>query len=358
MRFGYGMINCQRFPGDERSYADLYAEALVLAKEAEAAGFHDVWTTEHHFYDDGYSPSVLPICAAFAGATSTIRIGTAILVAPLYHPLRLAEDAATVDCLSGGRLTLGLGLGWRPHEFESLGIPKRERGRRLEDTIAVLRQAWAGELVTGGSVLSFEGVAVRPLPAQPAGPPILVAAFGEKGSRRAGRLGDGLIPNAPILLEELFAMQNLDTDAPDPLRSLVAWFSDSFNEHQPDREPEMPVVVTPSFVWTGSSDDAWEKVRAHFHQGMWKYEDMGNSGSRSGVEIALAPKLTAESEGALRSTMLVGNPVDLADQLARMQDEAGVELHVLARMYWPGMTLDDQRRSLTLFADEVMPRLA
>lgn len=357
MRFGYGMINCQRFPGDDRTYADLYGEALVLAREAEDAGFDDVWTTEHHFFDDGYSPSVLPLCAAFAAATKTIRIGTAILIAPLYHPLRLAEDAATVDCISGGRLILGLGLGWRENEFAAIGIPRRERGRRLEDTIAVLRQAWAGALVTGGDTLSFDGVAVRPLPAQPGGPPILVAAFAERGSRRAGRLGDGLIPNAPLLLEDLVALQKLDSNDLDPLSRLIGWFSESFEESQPDRKPHLPVVVTPSFVWSGSSDAAWEKVRPHFHHAMWKYETL-DAVARPDGEIASAPPLAAEAESKLRATMLVGDPAGLADQFARMQDEAGSELHVLARMYWPGMTLDDQRRSIELFAKEVMPRLA
>src|ERR1017187_5192452 len=142
---GFGLITCQRYPGDDRGDAEIYAEAIELAVRAEALGLDSVWVSEHHFVDDGYLPSLLPVCAAIAARTSRVLIGTGLILAPLHHPLRLAEDAAVTDLISGGRLVLGLGLGWREEEFDAIGVPLAERVPRLLGTIDVLRAAWRGE---------------------------------------------------------------------------------------------------------------------------------------------------------------------------------------------------------------------
>ena len=142
MDLGFGLITCERYPGDPRSDQDLYRDALELAAEAERLGFDSVWVSEHHFVDDAYLPSLLPMCAALAARTSRMAIGTSLLLAPLYEPVRLAEDAAVVDLISAGRLVLGLGLGWRREEFEAFGVSLSERGPRMEETVAILRQAW------------------------------------------------------------------------------------------------------------------------------------------------------------------------------------------------------------------------
>ena len=121
------------------------AETLDQAAYAEELGFSSIWLSEHHFSEEGYLPSLTAVLGALAMRTSRARLGTAVLLAPLHHPLRLAEDLAVVDQLSGGRLDVGLAPGYKPDEFAVLGVPKGERGARTDETIEILQLAWRGE---------------------------------------------------------------------------------------------------------------------------------------------------------------------------------------------------------------------
>ena len=104
-------------------WEELYRSHLELITDSEQMGFDDAWLTEHHFIDDGYSPSLLPIGAAIAARTRRLRIGTFLLLLPLHNPVRIAEDTATLDLISGGRFDLGVGLGYRPGEFDIRASP-------------------------------------------------------------------------------------------------------------------------------------------------------------------------------------------------------------------------------------------
>jgi alkanesulfonate monooxygenase SsuD/methylene tetrahydromethanopterin reductase-like flavin-dependent oxidoreductase (luciferase family) len=336
--FGFGLITCQHDPGDMRGDVEIYADALDLAAEAERLGFDSVWTSEHHFVDDGYLPSVLPLSAAIAARTERVAIGTALLLAPLHEPIRVAEDAAVVDLLSGGRLILGIGNGWREEEFEGLGIPISKRAARLEDSVAVYRQAWSGELVTGGERRRYPKVPVRPVPARPGGPPIWIGGFAEPAIRRAGRLADGFMATevTPSSLAEQVAISRAAHAAA-------------------GREGDLTISVhLPTFAWRG--DDAWERVRDHHRYVTWKYEDMEHARRRAG---APAPPSLLEpgEEEALRGQILFGRPEDVAERIGALREAAGGDLHYIARLYWPGMDPAVQREAMAVFAEEVIPKL-
>ena len=132
----YSLRNPQKW---RRPYHEIYEETLQQIAWAETIGYDDVWLTEHHFCEDGHAPSILPLAAAVATRTKTIRIGTSVLLLPLHDAVRVAEDGATVDILSNGRFELGVGIGYRPEEFSGLGIDRSQRSVRMEEGLEIIR---------------------------------------------------------------------------------------------------------------------------------------------------------------------------------------------------------------------------
>src|SRR5215469_4850675 len=135
-------------------FAELYRKQFDLAVLVEDLGYDTIWLTEHHFIDDGYSPSLLPIAAAIAARTRRIRIGTFVILLPLHNALRIAEDAATVDIISNGRFDLGVGQGYRIPEFVGFNIPRRERGARLEKGAKAPRRVGTKKNVPFGALFN------------------------------------------------------------------------------------------------------------------------------------------------------------------------------------------------------------
>ncbi|MAG04704.1 MAG: LLM class F420-dependent oxidoreductase [Acidimicrobiaceae bacterium] len=198
--------------------------AVALGTNAEAAGFESVWTVEHvvypHDYESTYpydpsgkmamgpdTPLVDPlIWLTWLGAsTSTIRLGTGILILPEHEPLALAKRVGTLDELAGGRVELGIGVGWLREEFEAMGVPWERRAARTDEYVSVLRTLWSGNGVSfDGDFVSFNEVSSNPKPANGT-VPVVVGGHSHAAARRAGRLGDGFFPAGGGDLGELLA---------------------------------------------------------------------------------------------------------------------------------------------------------
>ena len=192
VRVGIGLFTGQIPVGSGRTFAREYRETLDLVRLAESMGFDSAWVSEHHGASDGYLPSLLPMLAAFAASTERMQLGTGVVLAPLHDPLRLAEDAAVVDQLSGGRLILGLGIGWREEEFRMFGVPKSERALRTEETIQILRQAWTGRRFSfDGRAFRYDRVKVTPPSAHGRHPDLSRWIRGRGGA--AGRTDGGRV---------------------------------------------------------------------------------------------------------------------------------------------------------------------
>src|SRR5213079_199520 len=195
----FGLWYDFRNPAQWRQPADrLYREVLDQIAWAENNGFDDVWLSERHFIEDGYLPSIMPAAAAIAARTNRIRIASGVLLMPFHNPIRLAEDIATVDVISGGRFELGVGIGFKREEFLGFGVSSKERGARTHQPLEILRRALSGEMVTFKSdFFDFQNIKVTPEPIQKPHPPIWLGGFTPAALRRAVRFGDGFtVPGA------------------------------------------------------------------------------------------------------------------------------------------------------------------
>jgi alkanesulfonate monooxygenase SsuD/methylene tetrahydromethanopterin reductase-like flavin-dependent oxidoreductase (luciferase family) len=191
--FGYGfdLRNPQQW---QRPWPELYAETLDFIAWTETIGFERVWLAEHHGIEDGYLPSPLMVGAAIAARTKTMRISTGVALAPHYHPVRLAEDMAVLDCISNGRAELALGIGYLRAETKAYGFAAKHRASMSDEILQIVRRLWTGETVTfEGECFSIEDARVTPPPVQQPSIPLFVGAARPLGFRRAARYGDGYI---------------------------------------------------------------------------------------------------------------------------------------------------------------------
>jgi alkanesulfonate monooxygenase SsuD/methylene tetrahydromethanopterin reductase-like flavin-dependent oxidoreductase (luciferase family) len=286
-------------PQWHRPYDVLYRENLEQIAWAEQLGFESVWLSEHHVTDDGYLPSVFPMLAAIAQRTATMRIGSAILIAPFQHPIRFAEDAAVVDQLSGGRLELGLGLGYRDAEFDALGVPFDERARRTEELIEVARRAWAGGLVT-------------PTPYQQPEPPLWLGGSTAAAARRAARLRCNFMADAYVATEVIRLYREL---------------------------ADGEVSINPS-IYVGERED----VAEHFLYQYNRYREWGGG------------ELLESADELPRDRYLIGAPDEVAAGIRAIHERTGCDqLFFWARP--PGLSIELSKHSLELFAKEVIPRV-
>ena len=196
LSFGY-LYDFRNPPQFARPWSQVYGEILDFIAWSENMGFEGAWVPEHHGAEDGYMPSPNIILAAIAARTSRIRLGSAIALAPLYHPLRFAEECAVLDILSGGRLEMALAIGYRRREAEAFGVDFGKRGARFDEFLEIVRRLWAGETV------SFEGrhftlKDARVMPPAPRDIPLYIGGFAEKALARVAKYADGYFGNEEV----------------------------------------------------------------------------------------------------------------------------------------------------------------
>ena len=307
-------------------HAAAWARTLSLVERADGLGLHSVWLPEHHFHP-GATPSPLVALSAFAARSRTLRLATTSLLLPVQHPLHVAAQVAQLDQLSGGRVLLGLGRGFRPPLFQAFGVAAKTKRDRFDEALATLLAAWSGEEVEmegihfGSSAGGFR-LGLRPF--QQPHPPLVVAAFGPKGLAQAARHG------LPYLASPLEGLRILE-------ENYTAWRDGLEGELDP-RAPAVPVMRT---AFLAEDDLAAARVWAALEK-----ENRPPTGGPTPKALARA------AEGGLEERVLVGTRNELADLVGRYRERLGMDLLVV-RTEVPGASEAEREASLEGLAELV-----
>ncbi len=321
----FGLWYDFRNPDPDVSFESLYRANLDQIAWAEGLGFDSVWLTEHHFCADGYTPSPLVLAAAIGERTQTMRIGTNLMLLPLADPVRMAEDAASVAILTGGRFDLGVGLGYRELEFEAFGRKLTNRPSLMEEGIEILRQAWSGEPVEHhGKRFQIDGLPVTPVPAQP--PRLFMGGMAEPAIARAARLGDGFLSTGGIG-HDLY-VQALD----DPSRGAIC--AGHWAIIAPDPQAEA------------------EKIGEHVLYQTNEYVSWGAFGPPD--EIPLFPDAASAIENGLYELWDAETAVAQLTELLLEWPQI-IDIHFWAQ--FPGEPVDSGSRRIEYIATNVLPRV-
>ncbi len=326
MRFSL-FYNVDILPG--KAIPELYNEIEVQAVVADQLGFDAIWLAEHHFEIYGRMPAPLLYLARLSGLTRHIGLGTAVVEAPYYHPLRLAEDTALLDIVSGGRARLGIGSGSakKALEFSRFDIPLVEKGPRTLEIIEILRQAFDNGYVDfAGDYYRYKAIEMNPRTLQSAQKLIWLAASGTT-PEVAGKAGYGLLIPRPGSAEK---HKHLITRYREVLADKVGFVSQL------------------RFVYVAETEqEAREQTRITF--GRYAKYDCGVNwdGRTDSQEYA---------DLSRRLNMVIGTPDQIVEQLVTWQQETGFD-EIMCQLYAAGMQHEDSLRSLKLLGREVLPRL-
>jgi probable F420-dependent oxidoreductase len=301
-------------------WGDTVAQALL----AEELGYDSVWMPEHHLMA-GYAPSPLLGLAGLVELTERVTLGTDVLIVPFYNPVRLAEDAAVLHDMSGGRFVLGAGLGYRREEFAAFGVPYERRGRILDESLQIVRRLWAEEDVGfEGTHFTLDGVTVHPRLDSP--PPLWIGGWADAALRRAARLGDAWFPGPTADVAKV--------------RSCLEVY-DAELARQGRARGELPIFRE---VWVADGAELLEAGRRPL-EAMYEsdYLAWGHSNVAGAADVA-------------RERFIVGDPEEVAAAVLRLRTELGVT-HLVARMHFHGIAQDAVEASMRLFAGRVMPQV-
>lgn len=325
-----------------------YAEALEEVEYAEANGLDSVFLQEHHEAEvDQYWSDPLSVLTGFAARTDDIQLGTAILLLPLYHPVRLAERGAILDGVSEGRFVLGAAVGYRPREFELYQVDRDERGPMYEEYIRLVTRLWSEERVTfDGEYHSVEDFHCTPRP-HDGRPTVWVGGYHNVVLDRTARL------RSDELVDAWFPGTQPDRDGLVDRRS-------RFDEMLRDRGFAPDTVDQPLFrdgVVASTRDKAYRLAREYLVAGYEKqYEGRGHEESEQGDLGHDVLRQEYDPDDLIEERFIVGNPDDWVREITAYKDALDID-HLVVRVYFEGMDHDDVMRQLELLCEEVAPKV-
>lgn len=327
-----------------RPTQEIYARGIEQAQAAEALGFRNVWLGEHHFSTYGYLSRPVQLATHIAAKTTRLRVGTAVIVVPLHHPLLIAEEIATLDILSGGRLDIGLGRGYQRYEFERFGLKLDSGGERWEESIDVLMKALAGGPFTyDGKLFQIPETSIYPQPVQRPHPPIWITAQSPYSIEAAVRRGFNVLTGGfGVPVERLAEFGKI--------------FARVVEEAKPPRPPL--VGVQRAVYVTKDATDARDAVE----QARWNMRvtlSLRNNYERveGGKAIPVPAPTEPSIDELLDRYLVVGTPETCVRQIRKVQALVGIS-HFNCSFWFGDMDQARVLASMELFSREVMPALA
>jgi alkanesulfonate monooxygenase SsuD/methylene tetrahydromethanopterin reductase-like flavin-dependent oxidoreductase (luciferase family) len=324
-----------------RSSQEIYSRGLDIAQAAETLGFRNVWLAEHHFSTYGYLSRPAQFATYIAARTSRLRVGTAVIVVPLHHPLVIAEEIATLDLLAGGRVDVGLGRGYQHYEFERFGLELSSGRGRWEESVDIILKAFGGQPFSyDGKYFKIPETTVFPQPFQQPRPPIWITAQSPDSVEAAVRRGFNVLTGGfGIPLERMGEFRRL-------FDRLVA-------EVKPDHP--LQVGVQRAVYVTDSEADA----RAAAEEARWNMRvTLSLRHHQERVEAGRAIPVPGASEPSIDDLLdrflVVGTPATCIRQIGRIQDLVGIT-HFNCSFWFGDLAHARVLRSMELFAREVMP---
>jgi len=333
-----GYLPCTQDPPAAKNMAQVIDEIVAEAQAAEASGWHGCFITEHHQQEDGYLPNPLLMAGLIGMKTQSIKIGTCVLLLPLYHPVRVAEDCAVVDQATKGRLILSVGVGYQQHDFDAFEVPLSARVARTEEGLDIMRRSWKAERFSfNGSQFKLKDTLVTPPPFQPAGPPVWMASWTPPGLRRAARIADGWIA--------------------DPVQSLpvIKGFAARYRAEcaKLGRKPYICLMRDAVIAGSMAAAEAASGPTMVTHRFYFKY---GAYVPDNYIKDVKSPE-EFTFKTAARDRLIVGSPADCLDQL-QMWQEAIRPDYLILRIRQPGGPSHEQAlAAIRTFGASVIPRL-
>jgi alkanesulfonate monooxygenase SsuD/methylene tetrahydromethanopterin reductase-like flavin-dependent oxidoreductase (luciferase family) len=329
----FGVLQFFSWPERRIPLPEVYARALQRIDVMDKTGYDAVWLAEHHFNTFSVCPSVHVMGAHVAARTQTLRIGTAVTLAAMYQPLRIAEEIALIDVLSGGRVNWGAGRGFDPTEFRAFGVPGDESTARFREAVDIVLSAWRNERLSyDGQFFQFEDIEVLPKPLQQPHPPVWMAATSEPSIEWAASQGHTIMMDPHSANKEI-------------ARKLAFYRSKLEESGHSFLGREIPIARLLAVAETESEAQEVARRGAGWIVGAY----IGNAGN------VFDPKGTAGGQAPenpvdryLDGVVIYGTPESLVDQLQRLEQEMPLGYLMCAPL---------SHRSFELFTERVLPKL-
>ncbi len=335
-----------------RSEQQIVEEQFDIMMRAEEFGFDSVWPAEHHFSEYGYCASPSVILAALAVRTQKLRLGTGVVVLPLNHPVRVAEEYAIIDLLSGGRVDLGLGRGYQPHEFAGFSVDQSQTRDMFREGVEVIQRSWTEERFSyDGDFYKINDLSVRPKPLQQPHPPMWMASLSPETFALSGRYGFNLMC-APVFGFDV----NRGGDQ-------IEQYRQSLRENGRDPADHRVAGLVMTYV-----AETTQQALADFRDAvLWYYRTFakymappkGQAGVKSYEFYAGAREMLemVEWEAVVeRGAVVCGSPDQVAERIAEIHELTGLNTY-LAWTRIGGLEHRKVLRSMELMRDKVMPQV-